>query len=168
MTTTWQAILQLVGILAEALMCHWGAGRFRAFSAGTHPAGRLDPKCVSLLQQLGVPTAHLRSKNWTDFDQPNAPIMDFVFTVCDQAAQEAWPSWPGDPITAHWSLPDPQQATGSLATQMAAHREVFGMIERRVKILASLRLRSLRSTEIQAAVGAINGIATEPRITEAA
>lgn len=127
-------------ILAEALLEHWGAGRFKSFSAGSAPAARPDPICLSLLRQLGVATAHLRSKSWSAFDQPDAPVMDFVFILCEELATEMSRPWPGNPIVADWSLPDPQAAERGEAERMAAYRQVFGMIERRVQILASLPL----------------------------
>ncbi len=155
-------------IIAEALVNHWGGGRFHGFSAGSHPAGQLDATALLLLRQLGVPTGHLRSKEWTEFVAPGAPVMDFVFTLCDGAAQQAWPAWPGDPVSAHWSLPEPQLAVDSTALQMAAYREVFGMIERRVKILLSLRLRFQPRHRVQAVLGGINGIAQETPAVAAA
>lgn len=157
-----------LSILAEALLDHWGAGRFAGFSGGSHPAKQLDAICVSLLAQLGLETSRLRSKSWNEFDQPSAPMMDFVFVLCDQAAEMASSSWPGARITARWSLPNPRMATGSAAERMAAYRQVFGMIERRVRILTSLRLGSLRTTEIRAAVAEINERATSFPIIPAA
>ena len=147
-------------IIAEALLDHWGRGRFKGFSAGSDPAGRLDDVSVTLLQQFGLPTAHLRSKSWTEFDQPDAPVMDFVFSVCDLGTDAAWPSWPGHPIAAAWSLPDPQTAIGSPAQQMLAHREVFQMIERRIQILASLRLGNHRRREVQIVIDDIGRAGT--------
>lgn len=93
-------------ILAEALIEHWGEGRFRGFSAGSFPRGAVNPLAVDLLERLHLPTQGLRSKSWNEFSRPGAPVMDFVFTVCDQAAGEICPIWPGNPITAHWDMPD--------------------------------------------------------------
>ena len=136
-------------IIAEALLDHWGRGRFKGFSAGSHPTGRLDEVSLSLLQQFGLPTSHLHSKNCAEFQQPDAPVMDFVFIVGGQGTGEAWPAWPGQPIVAEWNLPDPQTASGGTAERMLAHREVFQMIERRVQILTSLRLDSYRRRDVQ-------------------
>lgn len=139
-------------ILAEALLGQWGGGRFRGFSAGTHPAARVHPDCGLLLQQLGLARADLHCKSWDHFHQPGAPVMDFVFTLCEQVADEAWPAWPGSPITAAWSLPDPLNAQGCAAEQMLACRELVGMIERRIRILVSLRLENIRRGEIRRTV----------------
>jgi arsenate reductase len=154
------------GIMAEALLDHWGRGRFKGFSAGSHPAGQLNPVYVSLLQQIGLSAAGLRSKSWTEFHQPDAPVMDFVFVLEEEAVREAWPLWPGNPIMAHWSLPDPQAATGSAAERMLTHRQVFSMIERRVRILASLRLESQGRREAQVSVWEIER--AEPAFGDAA
>src|SRR5262249_4609317 len=100
-------------ILAEALLEHWGKGRFRAYSAGSLPKGAVHPPALELLQKLHLPTGGLRSKSWHEFARPGAPVMDFVFTVCDQAAGEACPVWPGNPVMAHWGVPDPTASQGT-------------------------------------------------------
>lgn len=155
-------------IVAEVLLDHWGGRRFRAFSAGTHPAGQLNQACVFLLQQSGLATSHLHSKNWRDFHQPGAPVMDFVFLLSDEVSSEAWPCWPGNPITAQWSLPDPQSAEGSAAERMLACRDVYGMIERRVRILASLRLANHGRGDIQRSVCDIDRAEAERGTSRAA
>ena len=139
-------------IVAEALLDHWGRGRFRAFSAGTHPTGQVNPTCVFLLQQSGVATSHLHGKTCREFDQPGATVMDFVFMLSDEVSSAAGPCWPGNPIMAHWSLPDPLAATGSAAERMLACREVYAMIERRIRILTSLRLANCGRGDIQRSV----------------
>jgi arsenate reductase (thioredoxin) len=125
-------------ILAEALINHWGKGRFRGFSAGSHPKGDVHPMALDLLRTLELPSTELRSKSWSEFAAPGAPAMDFVFTVCDQAAAETCPVWPGNPITAHLGVPDPAAVTGSEIVQRQAFREAFAMLERRIKLFLSL------------------------------
>jgi protein-tyrosine-phosphatase len=136
-------------VMAEVLLRHWGAGRFGGFSAGSHPTGKLHPHTVELLRQLKLPTDGLRSKSWDEFAQPGAPVMDFVFTVCDQAAGEACPVWPGQPITAHWGFPDPAAFVGSEAEKRAVFADVFRQIENRIKIFTALPLEKLDRLAIQ-------------------
>ena len=100
-------------ILGEALIEHWGRGRFKGFSAGSHPKGQVHPLALDVLAEHHVPTSGLRSKSWREFDAPDAPVMHFVFTVCDDAAEEVCPVWPGQPMTAHWGIPDPAAVTGT-------------------------------------------------------
>jgi len=126
-------------ILAESLMNHWGEGRFRGYSAGSFPKGEVHPYAVELLGQFGMPTGGLRSKSWNEFAAPHAPAMDFVFTVCDQAAGEACPVWPGHPITAHWGVADPAAVAGSRAMQALAFRQAFAVLERRIKLFVDVR-----------------------------
>ena len=126
-------------ILAEALMDHWGEGRFKGYSAGSFPKGEVHPLAIELLKQFGMPTGRMRSKSWNEFAAPGAPVMDFVFTVCDQAAGEQCPIWPGHPITAHWGVPDPAAVLGSLGARMLAFREAFALLERRIKLFVELR-----------------------------
>lgn len=133
-------------ILAEALLNHWGQGRFRGFSAGSHPAGRVNPGALELLTSLGFPTDTLRSKSWDEFEGPDAPRMDFVFTVCDNAAAEACPVWPGHPATAHWGLADPAAATGDDEERLMAFREAFAVLEHRIKRFVGLPLDELQGT----------------------
>ncbi len=112
-------------ILAEALINHWGRGRFRGHSAGSFPKGEVHPLTLKLLDQLRLPLPRARSKSWDEFARPGAPVMDFVFTVCDQAAGETCPVWPGNPVTAHWGVPDPAAAEGTEEERMAAFRDAF-------------------------------------------
>ena len=136
-------------VMAEVLLNHWGKGRFRAFSAGSHPTGRIHPFTLDLLNSLKLPTAGLRSKSWDEFALPDAPMLDFVFTVCDQAAGEVCPVWPGQPITAHWGFPDPAAFVGPEAEKRAVFADVFRQIENRIKIFAALPLEKLDRLAIQ-------------------
>jgi arsenate reductase len=130
-------------ILAECLIDHWGKGRFKGYSAGSFPKGTVHPMALDLLRELHLPTEGLRSKSWDEFAKPNAPVMDFVFTVCDQAAGEVCPIWPGNPITAHWGLPDPAAVSGPPVAQMRAFRETLRALDKRMKIFTSLRIEAL-------------------------
>jgi protein-tyrosine-phosphatase len=130
-------------ILAEALLNHRGREQFHAYSAGSHPAGRVNPFAIELLKESKFPTEHLRSKNWDEFAQPGSPTLDFVFTVCDNAAGEMCPVWPGQPVTAHWGIPDPAAVTGTDAEKRAAFMDAFRLLERRISLFLSLPLRSL-------------------------
>ena len=136
-------------ILAESLLAHWGRGRFAAFSAGSFPRGEVNPRAIELLRRMRLPTEGLRSKSWEEFARPGAPAMDFVFTVCDQAASEVCPVWPGQPITAHWGLPDPAAVEGSEAERNAAFADAFRMLERRIRIFTALPHDSLARLELQ-------------------
>ena len=136
-------------VMAEVLLRHWGGGRFRSFSAGSHPSGRVNPLTIELLARLKLPTRDLRSKSWDEFAAPGAPVMDFVFTVCDQAAGEVCPVWPGQPITAHWGFPDPAAFVGPEAEKRAFFAEVFRQIENRIKLFAALPLEKLDRLAIQ-------------------
>ena len=130
-------------ILAEALLDHWGAGKFKGYSAGSFPRGEVNSLALELLERLHLPTAHLRSKSWDEFARPDAPRMDFVFTVCDQAAGEVCPIWPGNPITAHWGVPDPAAVEGPLARRVDAFRSASRALENRIKLFVSLPLDKL-------------------------
>jgi protein-tyrosine-phosphatase len=130
-------------ILAEALINHWGAGRFKGYSAGSFPRGEVNPLALELLERLRLPTTHLRSKSWDEFARPDAPRMDFVFTVCDQAAGEICPIWPGNPITAHWGVPDPASVEGPLARRVDAFRSASRALENRIKLFVMLPLDKL-------------------------
>ena len=136
-------------IMAEALLNHWGRGKILAYSAGSHPTGRVNPMATELLQGLGLPIQELRSKNWDEFATVRAPRMDFVFTVCDNAANEVCPVWPGQPMTAHWGVADPAAVEGSEAECMQAFRDAFRALENRIKIFTSLPLRSLDKIKLQ-------------------
>lgn len=142
-------------VMAEVLLNHWGKGRFHAFSAGSHPTGRIHPFTLDLLNSLRLPTAGLRSKSWDEFALPTAPMLDFVFTVCDQAAGEVCPIWPGQPITAHWGFPDPAAFAGPDVEKRALFADVFRQIETRIKIFAVLPLEKLDRLAIQREVRAL-------------
>jgi protein-tyrosine-phosphatase len=130
-------------ILAEASLNRHGLGRFRAFSAGSHPAGTVNPHAIDLLERLNFDTGFARSKSWDEFAAPGAPEMDFVFTVCDDAANETCPIWPGQPMSAHWGVPDPARATGSQAEIALAFAQTFRMLDFRVSIFTNLPLDGL-------------------------
>lgn len=136
-------------ILAEAILDKLGADKFRAFSAGSQPKGAINPHALALLQSLGYGTAGLRSKSWSEFARPGAPALDFVFTVCDNAAGEACPFWPGQPMTAHWGIPDPAAATGNEAEIRLAFADAFRMLNNRISIFVSLPIRSLDKLALQ-------------------
>jgi arsenate reductase len=136
-------------ILAEAILNKMGAGKFRAYSAGSQPKERVHPETTRLLQALGYDTSGLRSKSWSEFATPGAPHLDFVFTVCDNAAAEACPVWPGQPMTAHWGVPDPAQATGSPAEIALAFKDAYRMLHQRIGIFTALPLRSLDQLSLQ-------------------
>ena len=136
-------------VMAEVLLNHWGGTRFLAFSAGSHPTGRINPITLELLDRLKLPTSGLRSKSWDEFAAPGAPVMDFVFTVCDQAAGEVCPIWPGQPITAHWGFPDPAAFVGPEAEKRAFFAEVLRQIESRIKVFTALPLEKLDRLAIQ-------------------
>ena len=124
-------------------MEHWGKGRFQAYSAGSHPTGKVNPFAVEMLAKARLRTDGLRSKAWDEFAAPGAPNLDFVFTVCDQAAGEICPVWPGKPITAHWGIPDPAAVIGSDEQRQRAFREAFRVLENRIKLFASLPVEKL-------------------------
>jgi arsenate reductase len=130
-------------ILAEALINRLGEGRFRGFSAGSHPKGAVHPLSLELLESLGYPTAGYRSKGWEEFARPGAPELDFVFTVCDDAAGEVCPVWPGSPVTAHWGVPDPAAVEGDAIARKRVFVSVYRMLEKRIGLFASLRLEEL-------------------------
>lgn len=130
-------------ILAEALINHWGRGKFHGLSAGSHPKGAVHPIALELLKQMKLPTEGLRSKSWEEFSRPGAPKLDFVFTVCDNAANEVCPVWPGQPMTAHWGIPDPAAAQGSKADIERAFRNAFFLLDRRISLFLSLPLEAL-------------------------
>ena len=130
-------------ILAEAIMNKVGMGRFKGYSAGSQPKGEVHPYALELLQTLNYNTDDLRSKNWDEFAQPAAPQMDFVLTVCDSAAAELCPGWPGQPMTAHWGIPDPAAATGTEAEIRVAFSDAYRMMERRISIFINLPVSSI-------------------------
>jgi len=130
-------------ILAEAILNRDGKGRFRAFSAGSQPKGEVNPYAMTLLRKSGYDTSAMRSKSWSEFAQPGAPKLDFVFTVCDNAAGEACPFWPGQPMTAHWGIPDPAAAEGSDAEIAVAFSDAYRMLERRIHLFLALPIDKL-------------------------
>lgn len=130
-------------VLAEVLLNHWGHGRFRGYSAGSFPKGEVNPYTLELLRAYRLPTEGLRSKSWNEFARSGAPVMDFVFTVCDQTAGEVCPIWPGNPITAHWGIPDPAAVEGSEAEKMQAFRAAYRTLDTRIKLFVSLPLEKL-------------------------
>jgi arsenate reductase len=130
-------------ILAEAILNRRSLGRFRVFSAGSHPKGRVNPFAIEILREAALPTEGLRSKSWDEFAEPGALPLDFVITVCDDAAGEACPFWPGQPVTAHWGLPDPAAVKGSPAEQAKAFRDTYDALERRIGLFTSLSPASL-------------------------
>jgi arsenate reductase len=142
-------------ILAESLINHWGQGKFHGFSAGSHPKGTVHPIALELLQHMKLPTAGLRSKSWDEFAAAGVPPLDFVFTVCDNAAGEVCPYWPGHPVTAHWGVPDPAAVEGTDADKWVAFRSAFQALENRIRIFTSLPLESLDQLKIQERVEAI-------------
>ena len=130
-------------IMAEAILKRKGLPNFMAYSAGSHPAGSVHPEAVKQLEAARLPTDDLRSKSWDEFAQPGAPHLDFVFTVCDNAAKEVCPVWPGQPMTAHWGIPDPAAAEGTPDEVARAFREAFLTLDRRISIFLCLPLASL-------------------------
>ena len=142
-------------IMAEALLNYWGRGRFRAFSAGSFPKGRVNPYALALLERMNMPIAGARSKSWDEFVAPGTPVLDFVLTVCDDAANEVCPVWPGQPITAHWGLEDPAAATGTELEVTNAFRRAFNALEHRIRIFASLPIASLERLKLQQQLDAI-------------
>ena len=153
-------------ILAEVLMNHHGQGRFRAFSAGSHPTGRVNPYALRLLELQGLPCDGLRSKSWDEFASPDAPLLDFVFTVCDNAAGEVCPIWPGQPMSAHWGLPDPAAVEGSEAEKTLAFADAYRMLNNRISIFVNLPITSLDSLSLQKRLDDIGKTQGEPAGTE--
>ena len=139
-------------ILAESLLNNLGKGRFQAFSAGSHPAGQVNPFALELLEKNNFPTGELRSKPWDEFAQADAPRLDFVITVCDKAAGEVCPVWPGQPMTAHWGVPDPVAVEGSDEVKRHAFVDVMNQLQRRVCLLVSLPFETLDRMKLQQAV----------------
>jgi arsenate reductase (thioredoxin) len=136
-------------IMAEAILNRKGLPAFTAYSAGSFPSGRVRPEALAQLAAAKLPTEGLRSKSWDEFARPGAPEMDFVFTVCDNAAREVCPVWPGQPMTAHWGVPDPASATGTAAEIERAYRDAFSVLDRRISLFLCLPLASLDKLAIQ-------------------
>ena len=142
-------------IIAESLLKQWGRGGFVGYSAGSFPKGEIHPLALELLDDMNLPTAGLRSKSWDEFAAPGAPKMDFVFTVCDNAAGEVCPVWPGRPMTAHWGIADPAAVAGPEKERKAAFRTAFTELASRIKIFTSLPIRSLDRIKLQEHLNAI-------------
>jgi arsenate reductase len=148
-------------ILGEALLNHWGRGKFHAFSAGSFPKGEVHPLAIALLQSMNLPTDDKHSKHWNIFSGPDAPEMDFVITVCDNAANEVCPIWPGQPITAHWGIPDPAAVEGADAVRMAAFRDAYRRLDARIKLFVSLPMEKLSRLTIQGEAAKIGRLALD-------
>jgi protein-tyrosine-phosphatase len=144
-------------IIAECLLNRLGAGHFKAYSAGSAPKGAVHPLALGLLERQGFKTAGLRSKSWDEFARPGAPALDFVFTVCDRAAKETCPVWPGQPMTAHWGISDPAAVDGSEPEKHVAFADAFRMLNNRIGIFVSLPLTSLDKLTLQERLDAIGG-----------
>jgi arsenate reductase (thioredoxin) len=142
-------------IMAEAILNRKGPPTFTAYSAGSHGAGHVRPEALKQLEQARLPTDGLRSKNWNEFARPDAPKMDFVFTVCDNAAKETCPIWPGQPMTAHWGVPDPAAVEGTPEEIGRAFRDAFMILDRRISLLLCLPITSLEKLAIQAEIDRI-------------
>ena len=142
-------------IMAEAILKDKGAPIFTAYSAGSHPSGTVRQQALSQIAAAGLSTEGLRSKSWDEFATPGAPIFDFVFTVCDNAAQESCPHWPGQPITAHWGVPDPVAVTASQVESDRAYQQAFSMLQQRITLMLSLPLQSLDSMSLKNALDKI-------------
>lgn len=136
-------------IMAEAILNHKGRPTFTAYSAGSHPSGKVRPEALRQLQNAGIPTSGLRSKSWDEFAKPGAPKLDFVFTVCDGAAKEACPVWPGHPITARWAVADPAAVTGSPQEVDKAFQDAYFLLDRRISLFLSLPISSLNDLAIK-------------------
>jgi arsenate reductase len=147
-------------IMAEAIMNRVGGGKFHGYSGGSHPKGVIHPYALELLRKLNHDVSRLRSKTWSEFAQPGAPQLDFVFTVCDHAAAEACPVWPRQPMTAHWGIPDPAEVTGKEAEIRLAFAETYRMLNNRISIFVNLPLSSLDTLTLQERIDAIGR--TEP------
>jgi arsenate reductase (thioredoxin) len=137
-------------IMAEAVLNKLGADKFRAYSAGSQPRGQVHPETLRLLQGLDYDISAFRSKSWNEFAKPGAPSLDFAFTVCDNAAGETCPIWPGQPMTAHWGVPDPAEAQGTPAEIALAFKEAYRMLYRRIEVFTALPIRSLDQLSLQA------------------
>jgi len=148
-------------IMAEALLNFRGRGRFRAFSAGSHPRGEVHPLAIETLDRHGVPIGQVRSKSWDEFAAPDAPALDFVFTVCDRAAAEVCPIWPGQPMTAHWGLPDPAAAAGTIEDQRRAFNRTFRELDARLQLFANLRIDQLDRLALKSELDAIGRVEPE-------
>jgi len=148
-------------ILAESLLTRWAGGRFHAFSAGSFPKGQVHPRALELLKRMNLPSEGFRSKSWDEFAAPGAPQLDFIFTVCDNAAGEVCPIWPGKPMTAHWGIADPAAVEGSDADKIFAFRKALRELETRIKLFAALPIASLDQMTLSEKLRAIGQSPTE-------
>lgn len=155
-------------VIAEAIMNDIGRGRFKAYSAGSQPSGKVNPHAIDMLSKLNYDVSALRSKSWNEFAAPGAPQLDFVFTVCDDAANETCPYWPGQPMTAHWGLPDPSRTEGSDAEVRAAFADTHRMMYQRISIFLNLPLMSLDKLSLQSKLDAIGKTPREASASEPA
>ncbi|MGA8532201.1 MAG: arsenate reductase ArsC [Acidobacteriaceae bacterium] len=160
MPGSWNVLFLCTGnsarsIMAEALLNHKGKGRFTAYSAGSHPSGQPRPEALRQIESAGMLTAGLRSKSWDEFAGPGAPHLDFVFTVCDNAAKEQCPYWPGQPMTAHWGIPDPAAVRGRPEEIARAFRDAFVILDRRIGLFLSLPLGTLDQLAIKREIDTI-------------
>jgi arsenate reductase (thioredoxin) len=153
-------------IIAEVILNKLGAGKFRAYSAGSQPKGQVHPETLRLLRDLGYDISGLRSKSWNEFAKPGAPSLDFAFTVCDNAAGETCPVWPGQPMTAHWGIPDPVEATGNPAQIALAFKDAYRMLHQRIGIFTALPLRSLDILSLQSKLHEIGRMQATAKATE--
>jgi len=149
-------------IMAESILNRSGKGKFQAFSAGSHPRSQIHPYAIDLLKNLGYETGQLRSKSWDEFAEPGALRMDFVFTVCDDAAKEVCPMWPGQPMTAHWGVPDPSTAQGNEAEKRIAFANTYRMLQRRIDVFISLPVKSLARLALQQEIDKIGRMVDSP------
>lgn len=150
-------------VFAESILNRLGQGKFQAFSAGSHPRGEIHPYALAELVKNGYDTLKLRSKDWSEFERPGAPAMDFVFTVCDNAASEVCPVWPGRPITAHWGLQDPAAATGDGIAKQRVFARVFRELQNRISIFVNLPFESLDRLQLQQELNRIGGVGLADR-----
>jgi arsenate reductase len=148
-------------IMAETLLNHWGKGRFRAYSAGSHPTGHVNPYTIDLLRQMKLPMGELRSKSWDEFATPGAPALDFVFTVCDQAAQEVCPVWPGQPMTAHWGVADPAVEKGDDAARRRTFFRAYNELTTRISLFLNLPMEKLDRLALQKRLDDIGKVGRE-------
>ena len=147
-------------IIAESILNRMGAGRFRAYSAGSQPTGRVNPFALNILRKSNYDVSELRSKSWEEFAEPGAPALDFVFTVCDNAANEVCPIWPGQPMSAHWGLPDPAAVEGTDAERALAFADTVRMLAQRISIFVNLPLRELTKLSLQQQLDEIGRLST--------
>jgi arsenate reductase (thioredoxin) len=155
-------------IMAEAILDKLSMGKFHADSAGSQPKGSVHPQAIALLRSLDYDTSDFRSKSWSEFARPGAPALDFVFTVCDNAAGETCPVWPGQPMTAHWGIPDPAAATGSPAVIALAFKDAYRMLHQRIAVFTALPIQSLDRMSLQAkleAIGQMDGATAKAKVS---